>query len=197
MPDRPDPRESCPNPTGLGWFAPLARPGEKSGARHHGAVDRSTVATRYWHRLTDGRVQCDLCPRACRLSEGQRGLCFVRAARRTRSCSRPTAGRAASASTRSRRSRSTTSCPARAVLSFGTAGCNLACRFCQNWDISQVPRGRHARRRGLARGDRRGGASELGCRQRRLHLQRPGALHGVRRRLRRRRPRRSGSKPSR
>ena len=55
----------------------------------------------------------------------------------TRSCSPPTAGRAGSASTRSRRSRSTTSCRARAVLSFGTAGCNLACKFCQNWDISK------------------------------------------------------------
>ena len=33
---------------------------------------------RWWHRLDDGRVQCDLCPRDCRLHEGQRGACFVR-----------------------------------------------------------------------------------------------------------------------
>ena len=38
-----------------------------------------TVPARFWHRLGDGRVQCDACPRACRLHEGQRGLCFVRA----------------------------------------------------------------------------------------------------------------------
>ena len=41
--------------------------------------DQGVVATRYWHRLKDGRVQCDLCPRACKLHEAQRGLCFVRA----------------------------------------------------------------------------------------------------------------------
>ena len=35
--------------------------------------------TRYWHRLEDGRIQCDLCPRLCKLREGQRGFCFVRA----------------------------------------------------------------------------------------------------------------------
>jgi hypothetical protein len=35
---------------------------------------------RWWHALADGRVQCDLCPRACRLHDGQRGLCFVRGA---------------------------------------------------------------------------------------------------------------------
>ena len=36
------------------------------------------VPGRYWHRLEDGRIQCDVCPRYCRLNEGQRGLCFVR-----------------------------------------------------------------------------------------------------------------------
>src|SRR3954454_21584042 len=40
--------------------------------------DRYTVPGRHWHELADGRVQCDVCPRACRLDEGQRGLCFVR-----------------------------------------------------------------------------------------------------------------------
>ena len=39
----------------------------------------STVPTRYWHRLADGRTQCDMCPRYCKLREGQRGMCFVRA----------------------------------------------------------------------------------------------------------------------
>ena len=35
--------------------------------------------TQYWHLLDNGRIQCDLCPRFCKLEEGQRGLCFVRA----------------------------------------------------------------------------------------------------------------------
>lgn len=38
----------------------------------------SPLPTRYWHRLKDDRIQCDLCPRACKLRDGQRGLCFVR-----------------------------------------------------------------------------------------------------------------------
>ena len=49
---------------------------------HHDArVEESGTPTRYWHRLEDGRVQCDVCPRACKLKEGARGLCFVRARR--------------------------------------------------------------------------------------------------------------------
>jgi pyruvate formate lyase activating enzyme len=95
------------------------------------------VPTRYWHRLDDGRVQCDLCPRLCKLREGQRGLCFVRANR---------GGEVVLTSY----GRSSGFCvdpiekkplnhylPGTAVLSFGTAGCNLACKFCQNWDISK------------------------------------------------------------
>ena len=42
--------------------------------------DESVIETRYWHTLDDGRVQCDVCPRACKLRDGQRGLCFVRGA---------------------------------------------------------------------------------------------------------------------
>ena len=92
---------------------------------------------RYWHRLDDGRLQCDLCPRYCRLRDGQRGLCFVR-------------GRAGDALVLTTYGRSSGFCvdpiekkplnhflPGTPVLSFGTAGCNLACRFCQNWDISK------------------------------------------------------------
>src|SRR3954468_8842698 len=37
------------------------------------------VPGRYWRPLEDGRIQCDVCPRLCKLHEGQRGLCFVRA----------------------------------------------------------------------------------------------------------------------
>jgi pyruvate formate lyase activating enzyme len=93
--------------------------------------------TRHWHLLDDGRVQCDVCPRACKLREGQRGLCFVRA-------------REGDAIVLTSYGRSSGFCidpiekkplnhflPGTSVLSFGTAGCNLACKFCQNWDISK------------------------------------------------------------
>jgi pyruvate formate lyase activating enzyme len=95
------------------------------------------VPGRYWHMLEDGRVQCDLCPRFCRLHEGQRGMCFVRA-------------RASDRIVLTTYGRSSGFCvdpiekkplnhflPGTPVLSFGTAGCNLACKFCQNWDISK------------------------------------------------------------
>ena len=100
-------------------------------------MDRFTVPTTYWHALDDGRVQCDLCPRACKLHEGQRGVCFVRA-------------REGDQVVLTSYGRSSGFCvdpiekkplnhflPGTPVLSFGTAGCNLACRFCQNWDISK------------------------------------------------------------
>jgi pyruvate formate lyase activating enzyme len=97
----------------------------------------NTVATQYWHRLDDGRVQCDVCPRACRLHEGQRGLCFVRA-REHDAVVLTTWGRSSGFCVDPIEKKPLTHfLPGTAVLSFGTAGCNLACRFCQNWDISK------------------------------------------------------------
>ena len=99
--------------------------------------DPFTVSTEHWHRLDDGRIQCDVCPRACKLREGQRGLCFVRArvddqivltsyGRSSGFCVDPVEKKPLNHFL-----------PGSAVLSFGTAGCNLACKFCQNWDISK------------------------------------------------------------
>ncbi len=96
------------------------------------------LPARYWHQLEDGRIQCDLCPRDCKLHDGQRGACFVRA-------------RAGDELVLTTYGRSSGFCvdpiekkplnhflPGSTVLSFGTAGCNLACKFCQNWDISKT-----------------------------------------------------------
>jgi pyruvate formate lyase activating enzyme len=95
------------------------------------------VPGRYWHRLEDGRLQCDLCPRFCKLRDQQRGMCFVRA-------------RDGAEVVLTSYGRSSGFCidpiekkplnhflPGTPVLSFGTAGCNLSCKFCQNWDISK------------------------------------------------------------
>ena len=95
------------------------------------------VATRYWHRVDAERVQCDLCPRHCRMREGQRGLCYVRGCedgevrlfsygRSSGFCVDPIEKKPLNHFL-----------PGTSVLSFGTAGCNLACKFCQNWDISK------------------------------------------------------------
>ena len=99
--------------------------------------DRFTIGTRYWHRLDDGRVQCDVCPRACRLHEGQRGLCFVRG-RVDDQIVLTSYGRSSGFSVDPVEKKPLNHfLPGTPVLSFGTAGCNLACKFCQNWDISK------------------------------------------------------------
>ena len=100
-------------------------------------AEQTVVSTRYWHQLEDGRLQCDLCPRFCRLREGQRGMCFVRACegdgivlatygRSSGFCIDPIEKKPLHHFL-----------PGTPVLSFGTAGCNLACKFCQNWDMTK------------------------------------------------------------
>ena len=97
----------------------------------------STVPTKYWHRLDDGRVQCDLCPRFCKLHEGQRGFCFVRA-REGGEIVLTTYGRSSGFCVDPIEKKPLYHfLPGTPVLSFGTAGCNLGCKFCQNWDISK------------------------------------------------------------
>lgn len=96
----------------------------------------NTVATDYWHRLPDGRLQCDLCPRACKLRDAQQGLCFVRA-RQGERIVLITYGRSSGFCVDPIEKKPLHHfLPGTPVLSFGTAGCNLACKFCQNWDIS-------------------------------------------------------------
>ncbi len=92
---------------------------------------------RYWHLLDDGRVQCDLCPRDCRLHEGQRGACFVRMREGDRMLL-TTYGRSSGFCMDPIEKKPLNHFfPGSGVLSFGTAGCNLSCKFCQNWDISK------------------------------------------------------------
>ena len=95
------------------------------------------VATTHWHLLDDGRIQCDVCPRACRLHEGQRGLCFVRG-RQDDMIVLHTWGRSSGFCVDPIEKKPLNHfLPGTSVLTFGTAGCNLSCRFCQNWDISK------------------------------------------------------------
>ena len=97
----------------------------------------SAYAARYWHRHEDGRIQCDLCPRDCKLHEGQRGACFVRA-RQDEQMILTTYGRSSGFCIDPIEKKPLNQFyPGSSVLSFGTAGCNLACKFCQNWDMSK------------------------------------------------------------
>lgn len=95
------------------------------------------VATEHWRMLDDGRVQCEMCPRFCRLKEGARGLCFVRA-RQDDAIVLTTYGRSSGFCVDPIEKKPLNHfLPGTPVLSFGTAGCNLACNFCQNHDISK------------------------------------------------------------
>ena len=96
------------------------------------------VRGRYWHRLESGRIQCDLCPRFCKLREGQRGLCFVRA-RQDDQVILTAYGRSSGFCLDPIEKKPLNHfLPGTSILSFGTAGCNLTCKFCQNWDISKA-----------------------------------------------------------
>jgi len=92
---------------------------------------------RFWHELEDGRIQCDICPRLCRLREGQRGMCFVRA-NQGGQIVLTTYGRSSGFCVDPIEKKPLHHfLPGTPILSFGTAGCNLTCKFCQNWDISK------------------------------------------------------------
>ncbi len=95
------------------------------------------VPTEHWSMLADGRVQCEMCPRLCTLKEGARGLCFVRAREGDRIVL-TTYGRSSGFCIDPIEKKPLNHfLPGTPVLSFGTAGCNLACNFCQNHDISK------------------------------------------------------------
>ena len=107
-----------------------------SSTRRHTDPD-GQAAGEWWHEAADGRIACDLCPRDCHLKPGDRGFCFVRQnvdgqmklttyGRSTGFCIDPIEKKPLNHFF-----------PGSPVLSFGTAGCNLGCKFCQNWDISK------------------------------------------------------------
>jgi pyruvate formate lyase activating enzyme len=100
-------------------------------------VTKDTVKTRYWHALEDGRVQCDLCPRFCKLHKDQRGLCFVRQNLDDQIVMTSYGRSSGFAIDPIEKKPLNHFLPGTSVFSFGTAGCNLACNFCQNWDISK------------------------------------------------------------
>ncbi len=101
------------------------------------SIPESHYPARWWHALPDGRIQCDLCPRDCKLHEGQRGMCFVRKMEGGRMVL-TTYGRSSGFCVDPIEKKPLNHFyPGSSVFSFGTAGCNLACKFCQNWDISK------------------------------------------------------------
>lgn len=94
--------------------------------------------TKYWSRANAGKVQCDLCPRLCKLADGQRGLCFVRMAHDGEVVLTSYGRSSGFVIDPIEKKPLNHFLPGSAILSFGTAGCNLTCSFCQNWDMSKA-----------------------------------------------------------
>ena len=96
-----------------------------------------SIPVKHWQLLPTGRIQCDLCPRHCKLKDGQRGMCFVRK-RDGDQMVLTTYGRSSGFCIDPIEKKPLNHfLPGTPILSFGTAGCNLGCRFCQNWDMSK------------------------------------------------------------
>jgi len=118
---------------------------------------------RWWHLLDDGRIQCDLCPQECKLRDGQRGACFVRR-RDGDQLMLTTYGLASGFCIDPIEKKPLAHFyPGTSVLSFGTVGCNLACRYCQNWDIS-ASRDPERLQDAASPGAIAAAATQLGCR---------------------------------
>ena len=91
-----------------------------------------------YHTVVGDRVRCDVCPRECTLRPGQRGFCYVRRGTED-GVELTTYGRSSGFCIDPIEKKPLNHyLPGSAVLSFGTAGCNLGCRFCQNWEISKA-----------------------------------------------------------
>ncbi|MDK9351299.1 AmmeMemoRadiSam system radical SAM enzyme [Propionibacterium freudenreichii] len=106
---------------------------DRAGRASDGLPGRTA---RWWHALPDGRLRCELCPRECTLRDGQRGFCFARA-RHGDEIRLDTYGHCSGLAVDPIEKKPLNHVlPGSRVLSFGTAGCDLACRFCQNWEIS-------------------------------------------------------------
>ena len=103
-------------------------------------IEPGVVRGNWWHRTADGRVQCHLCPRLCRLWDGQRGFCFVRSARNSEMVLTSYGRAHAYAIDPIEKKPLFHFYPGSRVLSLGTVGCNLGCRYCQNWELSRARR---------------------------------------------------------
>jgi pyruvate formate lyase activating enzyme len=92
---------------------------------------------KWWRTDERGRIVCELCPRYCVLGEGKRGFCFVRrnvgGELKTSAYGKPLGFGVDPIEKKPLNH----FLPGTPILSFGTAGCNLGCQYCQNWTSSK------------------------------------------------------------
>lgn len=102
------------------------------------AVTTDARKARWWSMRPDGRIECELCPRRCKLRDGQHGFCVVRQRRGTQ-LELIVYGRHSGLSVDPIEKKPLHHfLPGTNALSFGTTGCNLGCTFCQNWRLSRA-----------------------------------------------------------
>lgn len=93
---------------------------------------------KWWHLNERGKILCTLCPRYCQIGNGQQGFCYIRQNINnklyTLGYGKPTGFGIDPIEKKPLNH----FLPGTSVLSFGTAGCNLGCKFCQNWSISKA-----------------------------------------------------------
>ena len=99
---------------------------------------------RWWHAAERDKLRCTLCPRYCLIGEGQAGFCYIRQNHGGQLWSTGYGQSTGFAVDPIEKKPLNHFLPGERVLSFGTAGCNLGCKFCQNWDISKAKLDEHA-----------------------------------------------------
>ena len=92
----------------------------------------------WWRTEADGEILCTLCPRFCRVGDGQAGFCYIRRNVGGKLYSLGYGTSTGFALDPIEKKPLNHFLPGSEILSFGTAGCNLGCRFCQNWSISKA-----------------------------------------------------------
>ena len=102
------------------------------------AVPPAQHLARWWETLPDGRLHCYLCPRHCHIGEGQAGFCFIRKNEGGKLLQLGYGRPAALQIDPIEEKPLNHFLPGTRILSMGTAGCNMGCSFCQNWDISKA-----------------------------------------------------------
>jgi len=99
---------------------------------------RYTIEARHWESLENARVRCKLCPRECTVDDLEKGYCGVRENEGGKYWSR-VYGRLCSRNIDPIEKKPLFHfLPGTSAFSIATVGCNVNCKFCQNWQISQV-----------------------------------------------------------
>ena len=100
-------------------------------------VEPKLHEARWWEPLPSGKLHCYLCPRHCQIGDGQTGFCFIRKNIGGKLYNLGYAQPAAVQVDPIEKKPLNHFLPGTKIFSMGTAGCNMGCFFCQNWDISK------------------------------------------------------------